>query len=155
MTAVLVVNAGSVSLKLSAVGPDGETTKVSSLDEAPDGVEAVAHRVVHGGSRFREPVLIDDAVELELAGLTELAPLHNTPALAAIREARRAFPQLPHVAVFDTAFHHTIPDRASTYALPHELRDWGIRRFGFHGLSYEYIAQALPAGFCTVVHWPM
>ena len=152
MAAVLVVNAGSVSLKLSVVGTDGETTKVSSLAEAPDDVEAVAHRVVHGGSRFREPVLIDDAVELELAGLTELAPLHNTPALAAIREARRAFPQLPHVAVFDTAFHQTIPDRASTYALPLELREWGIRRFGFHGLSVQWASEQVPVPRLVVCH---
>jgi acetate kinase len=152
VAAVLVVNAGSVSLKLSAVGPDGETTKVSSLAEAPDDVEAVAHRVVHGGSRFREPVLVDDAVELELAGLTELAPLHNAPALAAIREARHAFPQLPQVAVFDTAFHRTIPDRASTYALPLELRELGIRRFGFHGLSVQWASEQVPVPRLVVCH---
>ena len=152
MAAVLVVNAGSVSLKLSVVGPDGETTKVSSLAEAPDDVEAVAHRVVHGGSRFREPALIDDAVELELAGLTELAPLHNTPALAAIREARHAFPQLPQVAVFDTAFHQTIPARASTYALPLELRELGIRRFGFHGLSVQWASEQVPVPRLVVCH---
>jgi acetate kinase len=152
VAAVLVVNAGSVSLKFSAVGPDGETTKVSSLAEAPDDVEAIAHRVVHGGSRFREPVLVDDAVELELAGLTELAPLHNTPALAAIREARHAFPQLPQVAVFDTAFHQTIPDRASTYALPLELRELGIRRFGFHGLSVQWASEQVPVPRLVVCH---
>ena len=152
MPPVLVVNAGSVSLKLSVVGPDGETTKVSTLAEAPDDVEAVAHRVVHGGSRFREPALIDDAVELELAGLTELAPLHNTPALAAIREARHAFPQLPQVAVFDTAFHQTIADRASTYALPLELRELGIRRFGFHGLSVQWASEQVPVPRLVVCH---
>jgi acetate kinase len=152
VAAVLVVNAGSVSLKLSVVGPDGETTKVPSLTEAPDDVEAVAHRVVHGGSRFREPALIDDAVELELAGLTELAPLHNRPALAAIREARHAFPQLPQVAVFDTAFHQTIPDRASTYALPLELRELGIRRFGFHGLSVQWASERVPVPRLVVCH---
>ena len=152
MAAVLVVNAGSVSLKLSVVGTDGETRKVSSLAEAPGDVEAVAHRVVHGGSRFRESVLVDDAVELELAGLTELAPLHNTPALEAIREARRAFPQLPHVAVFDTAFHQTIPDRASTYALPLELRELGIRRFGFHGLSVQWASEQVPVPRLVVCH---
>jgi acetate kinase len=152
VAAVLVVNAGSVSLKLSVVGTDGETTKVSSLAEAPDDVEAVAHRVVHGGSRFREPVLVDDAVELELAGLTELAPLHNTPALAALREARHAFPHLPQVAVFDTAFHQTIPDRASTYALPLELRELGIRRFGFHGLSVQWASEQVPVPRLVVCH---
>jgi acetate kinase len=152
VTAILVVNAGSVTLKLSVVEADGETTKLSSLAEAPVDVEGVAHRVVHGGSRFREPVLVDDAVELELAGLTELAPLHNTPALAAIREARREFPQLPHVAVFDTAFHSTIPERASTYALPRQLREWGIRRFGFHGLSVQWASEQVPAARLVVCH---
>jgi acetate kinase len=152
VTAILVVNAGSVTLKLSVVEADGETTKLSSLAETPVDVKGVAHRVVHGGSRFREPVLVDDAVELELAGLTELAPLHNTPALAAIREARREFPQLPHVAVFDTAFHSTIPERASTYALPRQLREWGIRRFGFHGLSVQWASEQVPAARLVVCH---
>ena len=152
MAAVLVVNAGSASLKLSVVAADESATKLDSLAAAPEGLGAVAHRVVHGGPRFREPVLVDDAVELELAGLTELAPLHNTPALAAIREARHAFPQLPQVAVFDTAFHQTIPDRASTYALPLELRELGIRRFGFHGLSVQWASEQAPVPRLVVCH---
>lgn len=152
MGSVLVVNAGSVSLKLSVVEPDESTAKLDSLAAAPEDVEAVAHRVVHGGPRFREPVLIDDAVELELAGLTELAPLHNTPALAAIREARRLFPALPHVAVFDSAFHSTIPDEATTYALPAQLRELGIRRYGFHGLSVQWASEQVPASRLVVCH---
>jgi acetate kinase len=152
VAAVLVVNAGSVSLKLSVVGPVAETTTVAARAEGPGDVEAVSHRVVHGGSRFREPVLVDDTVELELEGLTELAPLHNAPALAAIREARHEFPHLPHVAVFDTAFHGTIPERASTYALPQRLREWGIRRYGFHGLSVQWASEQVPAQRLVVCH---
>jgi acetate kinase len=152
VASVLVVNAGSASLKLSVVEPDGTTTKLDSLAAAPDGIEAVAHRVVHGGPRFREPVRIDDAVELELAGLTELAPLHNTPAVAAIREARKRFPDLPHVAVFDSAFHATIPEEASTYALSSQLREWGIRRYGFHGLSVQWASEQVPAPRLVVCH---
>jgi acetate kinase len=115
---------------------------VESLDAVPDDVAAVAHRVVHGGIRFREPVVIDDAVERELEAAVELAPLHNEPALAAIRQARKALPELPHVAVFDSAFHGTIPEEATTYALPQQVREeWGIRRFGFHGLSVQWASE--------------
>jgi acetate kinase len=115
---------------------------VESLDAVPDDVAAVAHRVVHGGIRFREPVVIDDAVERELEAAVELAPLHNEPALAAIRQARKALPELPHVAVFDSAFHATIPEEATTYALPQQVREeWGIRRFGFHGLSVQWASE--------------
>jgi acetate kinase len=149
---VLVVNAGSASLKLSVVAQDGTATKLDSLPGTPDGIAAVAHRVVHGGPRFREPVLIDDAVELELEGLTELAPLHNAPALAAIREARSRFPGLPQVAVFDSAFHATIPDEAATYALASQLREWGIRRFGFHGLSVQWASEQVQASRLVVCH---
>lgn len=152
MASVLVVNAGSASLKLSVIEPDEATTKLDSLAAAPEGIAAVVHRVVHGGPRFREPVVIDDAVELELAAVTELAPLHNTPALAAIREARRLFPDLPHVAVFDSAFHATIPAEASTYALPSQLREWGIRRYGFHGLSVQWASEQVPASRLVVCH---
>src|SRR5207247_6725063 len=120
--------------------------EVESLQAAPGDVVAVAHRVVHGGERFREPVLIDDEVERELAALAEHAPLHNGPAIAAIRSARRALPDVPHVAVFDTAFHATLPPEASTYALPRRFRDeYGIRRYGFHGLSVQWAAERVPA----------
>jgi acetate kinase len=86
--------------------------------------------------------VIDEAVELELEAAVELAPLHNAPALAAIKRARQLLPDLPHVAVFDSAFHATIPDEAATYALPAEVREsWGIRRYGFHGLSVQSASE--------------
>jgi acetate kinase len=149
---VLVVNAGSTSLKLSAVEEDDSASSVSSLEEAPP-VAAVAHRIVHGGSRFRGPVLVDDEVRRELDALTELAPLHNAPALRALDEARRALPEAPHVAVFDTAFHATLPEEAHTYALPRRWREeWGIRRYGFHGLSVEWSAERVRAQRLVVCH---
>jgi acetate kinase len=150
---VLVVNAGSTSLKLSAVAADGSAEAVASLDASPADVDAVAHRVVHGGIHFRDPVLIDEEIERELAGLAELAPLHNGPAVAAIDEARRVLPAVPHVAVFDTAFHATLPDEAATYALPRRWREeWGIHRYGFHGLSVQWAAEQVRAGRLVVCH---
>jgi acetate kinase len=151
--AILVLNAGSTSLKLSAVEPDGTTLDVKSLAETPPDLSGVAHRVVHGGSRFREPVQIDDEVMAELVRLTELAPLHMAPAVEALRQARAELPDLPHVAVFDTAFHATIPDVASTYALPRRAReDWGIRRYGFHGLSVQWASEQVPVDRLVVCH---
>jgi acetate kinase len=149
---VLVVNAGSTTLKLSEVAAGGTTTKLDSLEAASGSVDAVAHRVVHGGERFRQPVLIDDDVVRELESLTELAPLHNAPALAAIREARRILPDVPQVAVFDSAFHATIPEEASTYALPARVRAWSIRRFGFHGLSVQWASEQLTVPRLVVCH---
>jgi acetate kinase len=150
---ILCVNAGSTSLKLSVVEPDGAATAVDSLDAVPEGVAAVAHRVVHGGTRFREPVVIDDAVERELEAAVELAPLHNAPALAAIKQAREALPDLPHVAVFDSGFHVTIPEEAATYALPAKVReDWGIRRYGFHGLSVQWASERVRVPRLVVCH---
>ena len=104
-------------------------------------IAAVGHRVVPGADRFRHPVLIDDAVVAGIEALEELAPLHNRPSLAGIRAARATLgPRMPMVAVFDTAFHASLPDHASTYAIPRELADGhGIRRFGFHGLSYQSV----------------
>ena len=135
------------------VEPDGVATTVASLEAVPEGVAAVAHRVVHGGLRFREPVVVDDAVERELEAVVELAPLHNAPALAAIMEARRALPDLPHVAVFDSAYHATIPEHALTYALPASVReDWGIRRFGFHGLSVQWASERVAVPRLVVCH---
>jgi acetate kinase len=149
---VLVVNAGSTSLKLSVVDEDDSSVAVPSLAEVPGDVAAVAHRVVHGGSRFREPVLIDDKVFGELEQLSELAPLHNVPALKAIGEARRLL-EVPQVAVFDTAFHVTIPEVAFTYALPRRWREeWGIRRYGFHGLSVAWAAERVPVPRLVVCH---
>jgi acetate kinase len=150
---VLVVNAGSTSLKLSAVAPDDSTEPIESLQAPPEDVAALAHRVVHGGTRFREPVVLDDETVRALAELTELAPLHNGPAVAAIADARRALPNIPHVAVFDTAFHATLPPAASTYALPHRWREeWGLRRFGFHGLSVAWAAERVPVPRLVVCH---
>jgi acetate kinase len=150
---VLVVNAGSTSLKLSVVGEDGASEPVASLDAVPAGVGAVAHRVVHGGERFREPVVIDDVVEHGLAAVAELAPLHNRPALAAVEAARATLPDVPHVAVFDTAFHATIPAHVSTYAVPARWRkEWGIRRYGFHGLSVQWAAEQVPVSRLVVCH---
>jgi acetate kinase len=122
-------------------------------------VAAVAHRVVHGGSRFREPAVIDDTVRDEIFALRSLAPLHNAPALAGIATAVRALPDALHVAVFDTAFHATIPDEAAFYAVPARWRDeWGVRRYGFHGLSVAWSAERAaallgrpPAGLRLVV----
>ena len=105
-------------------------------------IEAVGHRVVHGGARFTRPTPIDDAVLEAVEGLESLAPLHNRPSLAGIRACRAALkPAVPMVAVFDTAFHASLPERAAHYAIPFELaRRHGIRRFGFHGLSYAWAA---------------
>src|SRR6266581_3396774 len=150
---ILCVNAGSTSLKLSVVEPGGAATTVESLDAVPEGLVAVAHRVVHGGTRFREPVVIDDAVEQQLEAAVELAPLHNAAALAAIEQARKTLPDLPHVAVFDSAFHETIPAEAATYALPAEVREqWGIRRYGFHGLSVQWASERVRVPRLVVCH---
>jgi len=105
---------------------------------------AAGHRVVHGGSVFNAPVRIDNAVLSQLAAFSALAPLHQPPALAAVRALQTRLPQLLQVACFDTAFHRSQPAVAQAYALPRALSDEGIRRYGFHGLSYQYIAQVLP-----------
>lgn len=108
----------------------------------PNALQGVGHRVAHGGSKFQHPVRITDEVEQEIDDLSTLAPLHNPVHLRGIRLARAAFPNLPHVAVFDTAFHHTLPRRAHTYALPLELmKKHQLRRYGFHGTSHQYVAQ--------------
>jgi acetate kinase len=146
--AVLTVNAGSTSLKLHLV--EGEDARpVDRYVEA----EAVGHRVVHGGSRFVRPILIDDEVVAGIEDLRPLAPLHNEPALAAIEEAMEALPDVPHVAVFDTAFHRTIPAHAATYAIPRRWREeWGIRRYGFHGLAVESVVREVDAERLIVCH---
>jgi acetate kinase len=148
---VLVVNAGSTSLKLSVVDADEKSRPVASLDDAPQ-VGAVGHRVVHGGDRFSAPTLIDDDVIAALTDLIELAPLHNAAAVQAIKVARDRFPDVAHVAVFDTAFHRTLPDVAKTYLLPARWRERGIRRYGFHGLSIEWVAERLPVARLVVCH---
>jgi acetate kinase len=150
---ILVVNTGSSSCKLAVVGPDGEAVAAPQVDPwdgspGPLGdalrslvedheVAAIANRVVHGGARFADAVLLDDAVVTEIEALTPLAPLHQPRALLGIAAAGAALPDLPAVACFDTAFHRTIPDAAATYAIPAEWRDrHGIHRYGFHGLSH-------------------
>ena len=147
MGSVLVVNAGSTSLKLRVVDEREEVLEASSLGEvAADDLDAVAHRVVHGGPRFRQPVLIDEEIRREMVALEPLAPLHNAPALQAITEAREIFSDLPHVAVFDTGFHETIPEEASVYAVPALWREeFGVRRYGFHGLSVEWSVERASA----------
>ena len=108
------------------------------------GILAAGHRVVHGGARFREPVVVDRAVLAVLESFIPLAPLHQPHNLAAIRALLDAAPGIPQVACFDTAFHSTQPRIATMYALPRDLEARGVRRYGFHGLSYEYVASVLP-----------
>ncbi len=145
---VLVVNAGSTSLKLKLVRGDDATAVEDFVAAA-----AVGHRIVHGGDRFVEPCVIDAEVEREIRELTELAPLHNAPAVAAIDRARAALPDVPHVAVFDTAFHRTMPIESSTYAIPQRWRDeWRIHRFGFHGISVKWVASQVRTARLVVCH---
>jgi acetate kinase len=154
---VLVVNAGSSSLKLRLLGPRDELE--TERDLAPDdgaalqaalagmpAPDAVGHRVVHGGARFRDAVRVDDGVAAALRELTDLAPLHQPAALAGMAAVGRALPDVPAVACFDTAFHATLPAAAATYALPAEWRErFGLRRFGFHGLSHAYASRRAAA----------
>jgi acetate kinase len=188
---VLVVNAGSSSLKYSLVdavsgdaaargvverigesegvlthhGPDGETrterrvddheaalqAALDAFDEHGPALEevhirAVGHRVVHGAARFSAPALVDDHLVDVVTELVPLAPLHNAANLEGIEVARKLFPDLPHVAVFDTAFHQTLPEHAYTYAVPLSWRDeHQIRRYGFHGTSYAFVSRAAAA----------
>jgi acetate kinase len=115
--------------------------------------DAVGHRVVHGGSRFVGPTVVDDDVETAIRELAVLAPLHNRRALEEIRRAREAVPNVPHVAVFDTAFHRTMPPAASTYAVPQRWRDeWGVHRYGFHGISVQWVASQVDAERLVVCH---
>jgi acetate kinase len=145
---VLVVNAGSTSLKLHLVRED-ESRSVDDFVAA----DAVGHRVVHGGRRFVGPALVDDEVERAIDELSALAPLHNRPALEQIRRAREALPGIPHVAVFDTAFHRTMPPAASTYAIPERWREeWDVHRYGFHGISVQWVASQVEAERLVVCH---
>jgi acetate kinase len=148
---ILVVNAGSTSLTLSVVGADDVPRPVASLADAPH-VAAVGHRVGHGGAHFSAPTLIDDAVLAELTALIELAPLHNAPAVDAINAARKALPDAAHIAVFDTAFHKTLPEVASTYLLPRRFREQGVRRYGFHGLSVQWVSERVAVPRLVVCH---
>jgi acetate kinase len=145
---VLIVNAGSTSVKLTrrVDGHDGPTP--SSLDEALQDInppDVVLHRVVHGGAR-RTAVVLDDAVMAELRALTELAPLHQPPALDAAERCRLRWPQVIQVACFDTSFHATMPPEARTYALPARLRA-KVQVYGFHGLSHAWSARRVADAF--------
>jgi acetate kinase len=165
MTTVFVLNAGSSSIKyrvlevndgsvladgiVDRIGepgsgvPDHAAAMATVLPEiAGVPIDAVGHRIVHGGELFTAATLIDDKVEAAIEDLNELAPLHNPAGLAGIRAARDALPGVPHVAVFDTAFHATIPPEAATYAIDADLAArHGIRRYGFHGTSYQYVSR--------------
>jgi acetate kinase len=115
--------------------------------------DAVGHRVVHGGRRFVGPTLVDDEVEQAIQELSVLAPLHNLRALEEIRRARDALPDVPHVAVFDTAFHRTLPPAASTYAIPQRWREeWDVHRYGFHGISVQWVASQVDAERLVICH---
>ncbi|MDP1846543.1 MAG: acetate/propionate family kinase [Solirubrobacteraceae bacterium] len=158
---VLVVNAGSSSLKLrlldrhdSVIGQHDLVAERGEVDEralatALAGLpqpDAVGHRIVHGGARYRDAVRLDDAVVEDLKSLSDLAPLHQLAGLAAHAVVERVLPGTPAVACFDTAFHATLPEAAATYALPREWRQrWPLRRYGFHGLSHAYAARRAAA----------
>jgi acetate kinase len=159
---VLVVNAGSSSLKLSLLDADDSElwsselaapravveagVVAAALAELPATPDVAGHRIVHGGERFREAVVVDEHVEAAIRELTALAPLHQPKSLAALDAVGRALPNVPEVACFDTAFHSTLPPEAATYALPHAWRErYGLRRYGFHGLSHAYAARAAGA----------
>jgi len=164
---VLVVNAGSSTLKLALLEEscehDGEDTVIAAqelpaprAEVDPDALrdalhaglgeaDAVGHRIVHGGERFRAAVAIDAGVEAELRELVDLAPLHQPKSLAALDAVSRELPGLPAVACFDTAFHATLPAAAATYAIPREWRErLRLRRYGFHGLSHAWVARRAP-----------
>ncbi|CRZ16534.1 acetate kinase [Mycolicibacterium neworleansense] len=171
---VLVVNSGSSSLKYAVVKPDSgefladgiieqigsaqvpdhDAALRAAFDElAAEGLHldtldlvAVGHRVVHGGKTFYQPTLVDSELIAKVEELSPLAPLHNPPALLGIEVARKLLPDLPHVAVFDTAFFHNLPAAAATYAIDREVAEhWGIRRYGFHGTSHQYVSEQAAA----------
>ena len=154
LTQILVVNAGSSSLKLRVLddadevtgsadlSSDGDKGALEATIEAFGEVHAVGHRIVHGGDEFSGPVLIEGGVRQRLCALTDLAPLHQPKSLAALDAVTAVLPDVPAVACFDTAFHTTIPAAAATFALPAQWRErWALRRFGFHGLSHAYVSR--------------
>ena len=167
---VLVLNSGSSSVKYAVVEPDSGEMVADGIIErigegaVPDhaaalqaafdqlaeagqhhetlGLVAVGHRVVHGGPDLYRPTLVDDALIAKLDELSSLAPLHNPPSLLGIEVARKVLPDLPHIAVFDTAFFHDLPAAASTYAIDRDIAaQWRIRRYGFHGTSHQYVSE--------------
>ena len=127
----------AVSVVLAAL-TDSQTGVITSLDE----VDAVGHRVVHGGEHFKKAVVVDDEVIKAIEDVSDLAPLHNPGAITGIRACRELMSSLPHVAVFDTAFHQTMESEAYLYAIPYEYYEkYRIRRYGFHGTSHEYVSD--------------
>jgi acetate kinase len=173
---VLVINSGSSSLKYRLIEPnsasslaDGIVERIgepsspvadhdaalrmafdqlsrAGIDLKTCGLAAVGHRVVHGGPTFYQPTVVDDAVITKLKELSLLAPLHNPPAVQGIEVARKLLPDVPHIAVFDTAFFHDLPAAAATYAIDHDLaQKWQIRRYGFHGTSHQYVSEQAAA----------
>jgi acetate kinase len=167
---VLVLNCGSSSLKYAVVEPDSGRQLADGIVErigqgeiadheaalraafvalAESGCDldaldlvAVGHRVVHGGPNLYRPTMIDDAMIATLEALSPLAPLHNPPAILGIEVARKVLPNVPHVAVFDTAYFHDLPAAAATYAIDREIAaQWHIRRYGFHGTSHQYVSE--------------
>src|SRR6516164_2041390 len=155
-TRVLVVNAGSSSLKLRVLAGDdvaasadlpaprgaADSAAIKAAIESFGPVDAVGHRVVHGGTLYAAPVLVTGEVRRRLETLSDLAPLHQPKSLAALDAVASVLPDTPAVACFDTAFHASISDAASTFALPVEWRTrWTLRRFGFHGLSHSFVSR--------------
>ena len=142
------MNAGSTSLKLHVVS-GSQSRPVEGFEPA----DAVGHRVVHGGDRFDAPARVDEELERAIEALEPLAPLHNRAALDGIRRAREALPEVPHVAVFDTAFHRTMPPAASTYAVPRRWREeWSVHRYGFHGINVQWVASQVRVRRLVVCH---
>jgi acetate kinase len=161
---LLVFNAGSSNLKFALFDDTTSAVKTSGQLELGDreisavvddvlaalkaggvslgSVDRLGHRVVHGGARFQSSVVIDDSVEREIEALVELAPLHNPVALALIRAAQRTFPKAKHIAVFDTAFYRSLPLEQAVYPLPYDWYErWGVRRYGFHGISHAHALE--------------
>ena len=115
----------------------GPTQVIAALDE----ITIVGHRVVHGGEQYRDSVVVTEEVKAAIAQLIPLAPVHNPVNLEGIELMEQLLPQVPQVAVFDTAFHHSMPDVATVYSGPYDWRQQGIRRYGFHGISHQYCTQ--------------
>jgi len=155
MSVIITVNAGSTNIKLAAFDTKTLEQKghivTNNKAEAIEwlcsigslGIAGISHRIVHGGHLFAHPMLITNALLVKLKELIPLAPLHQPAALDMIAETQKLYQEVPQIACFDTAFHHTIPELARKYSLPEWYYNEGIQRYGFHGLSYQYIASKL------------
>ena len=158
MKHILVINSGSSSVKCAFFHDEEEKWRFegkdfSVLDKLPEEtIDIVGHRVVHGGIKFRETTFLSKSVEKEIEELNVLAPLHNPICLRGVHEARRRFPRAHQFAVFDTAFHASLLPIAYSYPVPHEWESWGIRKYGFHGISFSYIASKITEKKCIVCH---